>query len=265
MVRAWLRRAEGVYDLHEQWDQIPVVDQIGRHVRDEARFDTLTPWAWDFEGDYGLEGWTACAEHPVRVEEGALVFATVGCADSPDWTAIDTDLFDQVVLQVRTDTAGEAELFWGQSPDSPTGGARFATLAGEQTIVLPVGLLTSWDSAIRWLRLRPGVGPAATRVGTTDLAALWVQHSATHLSTGPGFSSLQPVALLSGPELNPAADVGPSPAAEDDPDDQAPIRSSTLESSTGCATVSPVSPAWWLVVGFASLALRRRNRVASDF
>ena len=258
MVRAWLRRADGVYDLHEQWDQFPVVDQIGRHVRDEARFDTLTPWAWDFAGDYGHEGWTSCSDSSLELASGALEVSTDGCASSPDWTAIDTDLFDQVVVQLQSETAGEAELAWGLGPDAPTGGLRFETTGAAQTVVVSASTLRGWDGVIRWLQMQPGVGPAATRVGSTQIDAVWVQHSGTQLSTGPGFSTVEPVSGVE-PELPPPVEDPELPPIGDPIGNPLDSSSSTLRSSTGCASSRSGSATLLALLGVAFGTLRRRR------
>lgn len=266
-LRGWLRRAEGVYDLHEQWDQFPLNDQIGRHIRDEARFDTLSPWAWDFGGDLGFEGWMSCGEQALRVSDGALSVAASGCAESPEWTAIDAARFDQVVLQIVADDPQTMRLQWVDGEGGPAAHAEFAIETGEQTLVVPVGTVAAWSGLVQSI-LVDFSAPAAQQTGAVAIDAVWVQHSGTSLSTGPGFSSVEPVELLGsdGPEPNPTPepDAGVNPPFDVGTDVTRGDTSTIHQSNAGCSSVRSSSPVrGHFVMAFGLILVRRSRRRVS--
>lgn len=252
-VRAWLRRAVDVYELHDRWDTIPTVDRIGRHVRDESRFDSLPTSSWDFEGDYGLEGWSSCGG-PADVVDGALELGPIGCVDSPSWTWIDAGRFDQIVLVVEALTDTEFTLTWDEE-QAVDNAVSIPVAGGVSTVVVPVGLRTGWQGDIGWLRLSTAGGPDADRLGEIRILSLWAQDSESRVSTGPGFSTHPPLDLEEAP-----ANVEPElPGVEDDRSGGLSSRS-TLESSAGCAVTSGTVGLPGLL-GLAAVFVFRRRRV----
>ncbi|MFT6399556.1 MAG: hypothetical protein ACJAYU_004323 [Bradymonadia bacterium] len=262
-LRGWLRRAEGVYDLHEQWDQFPLTDQIGRHIRDDARFDTLSPWAWDFAGDLGFEGWTSCGQEPLGLGEGTLSLAAAGCAESPDWTAIDASRFDQIVVQTISDEAQTMWIQWGNGDGDPSAEVEFSIGSGTQTIVVPVGSVSAWSGIVQTVRVGYSAA-AAQQTGAVELDAFWAQDAITSISTGPGYSSVEPVELSGFVSQEP--DPEPDTGVDSEPDVGADASAadggtSTYRSSAGCAVTGGPLPPFSLLAAsaFGLLILRRRS------
>lgn len=254
-VRAWLRRVPGVYELHDRWHTIPTTDRIGRPVRDEARFDSLPVFAWDFEGDYGVEGWSSCGA-PLGVSDGALRTGGGACVDSPGWTRIDGARFDQLVLDLESSAPAELSVEWnggelGGDGDVAGGGVTTPLDEGRTTLVLSVGDRGAWAGDIRELRISSTMSAAET----LGVHAVWVQDSESRVSTGPGFSTVSPTDVSTPPD---------APVSDPPPDSDAggrAMQSVRLQSEAGCAMGRGSDPTG--VFAFCTLlgiALRRRFR-----
>lgn len=186
-LRAWLWRADDtsgrpIYGPKESWSDDPGTDKLegdGARNRSFRQFDVLSRNAWffdDTDDPQNLEGWVAAgdedyAEYRLDQETGELSLQVTGPdarVASPDWTSIDADRFDELVLQVR---GGEGPhlsgVYWAGAGDegsfSPDRVARFEVpTADENRLVIPLGEHPEWSGAIERLRIDPLEGSEPT-------------------------------------------------------------------------------------------------------
>ena len=104
-----------------------------------------------------------------------------GCAQSPDWTAVDADAYDQMVIRINGGTGGAPlEVQWIRDGEDFGASARTAIFevrpeAGMTSYVVPLASAGDWAGEVVGLRLAPGFGDWGGKVA---IDAVFFQDSA---------------------------------------------------------------------------------------
>lgn len=198
-LRAWLAHADEIYADQEAWNQAPATNRVGRLLQGEAVADVLAPDAWTFDGAHG-EGWRTCADASTTVDGGALRVEPTGsapCLAAPEWTAIDADRWEALVVRTDFAQAVQAAVEWD---------AGRVVFEGAGTLVVPLAGRPGWGGTVRTLRLTlPPAGVALDAIGF---------QSADGTTSGLPFADAAPVRVLE--------DLSPGPEVPADPEPEAP-------------------------------------------
>ena len=300
-VRGWLRNATDVYGVQESFSSEPATNRIGGNVRAYAEMDVLSAseWMFDSSADAGeLEGWSACdvghhATLAQNIGAGMLALEVTGddaCVTSPPWTSIDAGDFDQLVIGLRSYEGPHlAALFWG----APGEGAHLDRMASfeargdgvVETLVVPVGLVSTWSGAIGMLRIDPleGAAPSAAEGAWHDIDFVFAQSSTSGSTSSVtrDFVDQPPVALVDrgggdDPGAGPDDPGGQSPG-EIDPDDpgqtgtpdrtRSPAATAADDQAVevrGCSQGGGPGASWWLFVVAVVLVAQARRRTSGE-
>ena len=137
-VRSWLTHATGdnddaVFTGHDGgWDDEASQSEIDTRYAARDQFDVVSPDQWLFDSqrhEKDLEGWDVCYpghhEQLIHNTDAAALALAVdghrGCIAAPEWTSVDTDTYDEVVLEMRSHNGPhDAALYWAGDSDLPS-------------------------------------------------------------------------------------------------------------------------------------------------
>lgn len=257
-VRGWLRNVGGAY-AQEGFADEPSLNNAGKILSAYSDHDVLTSGGWLFDSSEAemLEGWVACSEGVSSAtmdgERSAIRIETEGddpCIVSPPWAEIDADRYNQLILQIESNSAPHrVALYWSQTDDetfTSDRGIAFEIPAEGGIFIVNVGQHPRWEGTIERLRLDPIEGEAIDT--EVFVGALLFQSSDARSTTIPDFE-FSPDEPISGDE-----DVD-SPGTTAGGDD-----GSTLETNDGCSQAGAATPSGvllLLMMGFT--AIRRRG------
>jgi hypothetical protein len=278
-VRTWVRRIEGLYGTQSGFFETPSDrNAFGSRIRDYAQLDVLSRDHWHFEGpnDDSFEGWSS-GTHDTRIHmnnEDGLLTQKVTHDDpqliSPDWTRIDADRWNQLVLRLRShDGPSDVAVFWAGEGESFSADRhvsfRAAGDGATNTYVVPIAAHSDWTGKVHRLRvdLLQGEAPAEDDRKWHGIADLFFQSTSAEKtnSARAGFVDRTAVAL-NGPT---GTDVEGGSA-----DDKADAISDGSESSeddsptttvSGCRT-SPggrPSPLWMMALLVVGAQVRQQK------
>jgi hypothetical protein len=225
-VRGWIHHIDDIYGEQSAWNQEPSnANHLGALMQDYAQLDVLSPYEWQFNGgDAQLEGWSACDGDAeglrVDVEAGAMVLGK-GCAKSPDWTAVDADTYDQMVIRASSLTEATHLEVRGASDHASLGGvnssAAFVLQSDETTHTYVVPVLADGEVAAMDIRAHP-IGLGLQDGVSVD--AIFFQDSAnqTTSSADEGFVDQAPVELVDPNSSGGGEDAGVEQDASDGED-----------------------------------------------
>lgn len=298
-IRAWVRHIDSMYGEQKGWDEEPTNQNLlGGLLQAMAEVDVLSPYEWQFNGGKDeLEGWTGCDGSDeglgVDADLGAMIpagDAPASCAKSPEWTQVDADTYDQMVIRLSAASAHPLTVGW-KSADQEFEDARSVTFMpqpGEETYVVDLKQSGEWAGEVDGLTLDWS--------GADELAvdAIFFQSSADQKtsSADESFVEAPPVDLVDDEEPGAddagghtgAPDSGSSPrpdagGADAGGDGQAPgpgdgenggelndpEYSVDMSGGCGCSSLDQnplggVIPAAFALVGVLGLGLRRRSR-----
>jgi MYXO-CTERM domain-containing protein len=288
-VRGWIKNINDVY-VQNGYSDDPTVNQIGSQLRASSSMDVLSRQEWQFQGpsDADLEGWTGTGQGHYEIlkvntwedVEGMLAMKVTGSEAgvvSPQWTYIDANQYDELVLEVRSHDGPHIKaVYWSREGESFSE-ARVVRFAAEgdsemHTMVVPLGHHPEWSGVIQRLRIDLIDDRAPVANGWQDLGKVYFQDSTTRQTTSYtlNYVALPPVALIGRGHGDPRAmedgelfdsqGLVPSPR---DPNEPGELTSRSLDPETGmlvtthqgCSTSgAPAAPgplAMWLLLGLA--------------
>ncbi len=218
-VRAWIHHIDNVYGEQTKWGQQPTNgNSFGHLLRDYAQLDVLTRDHWQFNSAYekDREGWNNCSGgnlDQIKINTGVKCLAAHVAGDDPhfcgpDWTSVDANTYDQMVVRMRGhDGQHKVAVYWANDGDgfAESRVVRFEEAGDDDfhTYVIPIGQHDAWKNKVTKLRIDPidGAGaPAADASGWYDVDKIFFQSSTSQKTTSPddSFASDPPVSLLGG-------------------------------------------------------------------
>lgn len=246
-IQAWMHHIDDVYETQDGYDDDPDTNLVGDLLRSYQRIDILSPQEWLFQAGHGedLEGWTGgeyYEELSLNTNHDALALNASDAGASilsPQWTAIDADRFDEMILRVRShDGLHTKALYWkgdGQEFDDARSLRFEADGDGEfHTLVVPVGEHREWSGTVERLLL---VHPEDLSIeeddsGWYDVDHIYFQDQAAGITSSDhlGVIDEPPVSLVDSGGDGPGApdmDTGGSdpdtPGGDHDSDDDGEI------------------------------------------
>ena len=173
-VRAWVRNLRDVYEVQESFGQEPDVNWVGGLLQAHTRVDVLSRAEWQFRAGESedLEGWTGQGSFErLSVNTSHDLLAQKIDDDdafiiSPEWTRIDADRYDELVLRVRSHDGDHNKLFYwagdGQDFNSERA-VRFESPGDSEfhTLVVPVGDHPNWKGTVERIGIALLDGDAA--------------------------------------------------------------------------------------------------------
>ena len=246
-LRAWVHRVENIYGTQEGfWDEPDQVNLVDRNLRAYSELDVLSRDHWHFAApdEAQLEGWRRCDGSTeglaIDTDASALFVTAVGgslCLRSPQWTQIDADLFDSLVIEV---VSGEVPRHWSIQWSGPAPGFRdfeVSTSPGENRILFPLQDLSQWSGLLDELRIE-------TEAEELLIRAVYVQSEEGAVST-----PLREVAsdLVAEPQTGGAGEDPPIPGERDGTDADVSGSTSRTTTSSCSSTGSQESSLLWLV------------------
>ncbi len=166
-VRLWMRNIKDVYGGGtSSYGSEPDTNHIGDLLREYQRIDVLSRSEWQFQAGHSddLEGWEG-EQHvdqlALNTNDDALALKaadTGASVVSPDWTWIDADTYDELVLTARShDGLHDKVLYWrGDGEEFSEERSVSFEAPGDteyHTLVVPVGDHPDWSGDIAQLRL----------------------------------------------------------------------------------------------------------------
>lgn len=234
-VRIWLRNINDAYGVQSSWDTAPATNTLGAMVRDRVALDILSPQAWYFDSVPGhpddVEGWSA---DPARVgrllrnTEGMLAAqaeAAEPTLDSPPWTRIDADRWDELVLRSRSHDGPRTLALWWAGEGEGFDTTRRVTFeaAGDSSIAsqrVPLRLHPRWQGTVTRLRLMPHTAAPLGEGNRRwyDVDELFFQQTTGDTTSGhtPPWREAPPAPLLD-LEAEPGGEPGPAPPGDPTP------------------------------------------------
>lgn len=270
-VRSWMREVDGVYGIQDGFFEKPSdINSFDSRIRDFAQIDILSRDHWHFEGgeEAAVEGWTAGSE-TVELKcnkRHDLLAQAVDGSDarivSPEWTSIDADQWDQLVLRLRAHNGPhQTAVFWAREGEEFSEDRKIQFEAqGDSEMhayVLPVGDHPEWSGTIDRLRIDQlqGEAPGEDDSKWHDLGDLFFQSSSSEetnsrreeyvtdapvdLTNDPDGESTNSLDNDASPDLEEAESGGGTNEEGDESSGSGDQTSSTRQSSTGCALSAP--------------------------
>lgn len=166
-LRAWVRNIDDLY-AQQSFDADPSPNYLDAHLRQEARVDVVSGSQWQFRSGepHDLEGWTAANEADyeeliLNTNHNVLAMQTIepgAAVDSPAWTDVDAEQFDELVLRVRShDGEHNKAIYWTRQGEEFSQEQALGFRAdgdGEfQTLVIPLHSHPGWSGQVDGLRL----------------------------------------------------------------------------------------------------------------
>lgn len=215
-VRAWVRNIKDVYGVQQQFDEPPGTNQTdqGALLQDSARVDVLSEAEWQFRAGHSgdLEGWVGggdYAELALNTNHDALAYQVDGQGaylDSPSWTHVDAEQFDEMVLTLRShDGQHVSGVYWaGHDEDFNDQRALYFRGDGDSefhTLVVPMDQHSQWDGQIERLRIAPLVAdsPSEDDSGWYDIGMVYFQNGQTTSSATLEVVDDEPVDVVEAP------------------------------------------------------------------
>ena len=297
-VRLWVKHIDDIYGEQDSWDMPPALQETQDLLQAYAQIDVLARDEWQFDTgeEDNLEGWSACNassnidQLKINVNEGSLSAHVAGddpCVRSPNWTRIDADTWDQLVLRERSHDGEHIKaIYWAREGEqfsedrvvrvSAPGNGEFSPL------IIPMGEHEAWSGEV--VKLRVDVvdkkAPVASESNWYDVDAIFFQSSAqqstssereAHLSgpvakliTGtqaPGTDPEQPGVEPDEPTNNNQGGGVMEPGVDPDPLDAGDGDTQVAVNSGGCSSAQQPAPGGagllMLMIG-GLLAWRRR-------
>ena len=297
-VRAWIQNMQDVYGTQDDFFGEPSnANKFGEVVRAHAQLDILSRDHWHFAGDKEseVEGWSAKdeTEEVSRNKEDDLLAQHVVGEDaqliSPEWTEIEADAWDELVVRVRShDGAHQKAVYWSTGDGFSESQKAVFEAQGDSsmhTYVIPVGEHEKWQGAISRLRidLLDAEAPAEEDRGWYGLADVFLQSSAdqttnsereSYVDTSPteivnlddGTGGGNPGTTDTGGTGGNGGDAGTGRPPGSGPDaggmsgDGGSARAaSTTSTSSSCSTTSGRAPVSWVWLLMGLFFIRRRS------
>lgn len=281
-LRTWVQNIRDVYEGEHGYGEQPSVDWIGDLLQAHRRVDVLSRDEWQFQAGErdDREGWTAhgdYAELIVNDNHDALAQNISGEQAyllAPEWTEIDADRFDEMVLRVRAhDGEHHRTLFWaGADQDFDAERSVHFQSPGDgdfHTLVVPLGEHPDWRGDIDRIQLGVTVDdvPGEEDSGWYDVAHIYFQERDTGETTSvtTGVVDEAPVTAETG-------DDGDGTGSQQPPTTESvqifpgadPGQGGTIETNPGCSATDQSPAPWWLLLvillTYAALAATRTNR-----
>ena len=260
-LRGWVHNIDFFYGEQSAWDQAPTEhNEMGALLQALEKIDVLSPWEWQFNGGEGqFEGWSSCgpADGVLKSNADATAMLAEGadaphCAQSPDWTSVDTTTYDQMVIRLRTEGAGGAFGVAWKDDSAEFESARkvqFSPTLGAdiQTYVLDLGARDTWQGVVTGLQL--DWSPQAFE--RVEVDAIFFQDSAGQKTSSAteAFVGQTPVEFGEAPDDVEPADAGPrrdaghvadvdsndEDAASADDGDARGVSSTAISGGCGCS------------------------------
>lgn len=261
-IRAWVRHIDDVYADQTEWDQTPALNTVNKTLQSFAQSDVLSPYEWQFDAGEAeqLEGWSRCSQGTgsaiVVPDSGVLrlvVNGDAGCIVSPAWTNVDTQMWDQMVLKMRTDVLDHrVAVFWASegAEFEAVSSVEFKAQPSASAYVIPLGQQNTWNGVLQQIRIDPLVG---ANQGTVNVDAIFFQSSTRQQTSSAeeSFVALAPVEIggeaTTDPNLDPNVDPG-----EREPEGGP----STAMTSNGCSSGASI-PVFWLLLSIFGFRRRR--------
>ncbi len=244
-IRTWVRQIENIYGIQEEfWDEPGELNRVGQNLRAWDELDVLSRDHWHFAGPTSdhIEGWRTCEGESdglnVDLDARALVATDDLCLRSPDWTGVDAERFDQLVLNF---SAGQVDRSVAIAWDGASSDELQYSLNGDSSVVLALADDGEWRSDIDELRLS---FDGADQVGLGDI---YFQSSADQTTSTPYASFVDASPLTPGESTN-------DPGGDDDGADENGTHggsSGTQRATTSSCTTTPSAPP----AGFLLLAI----------
>lgn len=161
-IRAWVRSIEDIYGVQESfWDDPDTVNDVGETLRTFSELDVLGRDHWHFAGPYEdhFEGWRRCDDGTdqmsIDTDTERLVTAGEGsaCVRSPDWTRVDADAFDELVIDVPESGFVPALTVEWEGASSGAKTFQIPSMQDDAAVVFPLGDQASWAGQIDRIRL----------------------------------------------------------------------------------------------------------------
>ena len=257
-LQGWMHSIEQIYGVQDQFGDGPDINRVGDLLESAGDVDVLTRDYWHFSGpeDNQYEGWRSCGGDTdglsVDTDAGALVVGGDDrCVESPQWTSVAADDYDEVVVQTEAASPEEWIVQW---EGSDTGQVEYST-GGEETTVFPVGDDQGWEGTVDRLQLE---APGADEV---VIDAVFVQSSANETTSTPHLD------YVDSGESGPVDENGDSDDEGDEGGDDAGVPADAAdggasdeepEVGTGCACSAGPTGGFsvWLVVVLALVGWR---------
>lgn len=212
-VRSWVRHIDNLYGEQTAWDQTPSnANLLGSLLQDRVQVDILSPYEWQFDGGAGeLEGWQTCEGHSGQLATNDAHTAMTSaaddparCAESPPWTAVDANTYDQMVIRLSNSGTGATfGVNWRASEDAPFDAQQQVKFvpdasAEPRAYVLDLAQTGAWSGTIKGLQL----DWQDARLGDVGVDAIFFQSSTTSKTSSADeqFVDQAPVRFDSGEE-----------------------------------------------------------------
>lgn len=228
-VRGWVRDIENVFGTRDTWGADPSTNKVGKPLRAESHVDILSRDQWMFgneESPKNLEGWSGRGDYEqliVNPTSSAMAMQVSGSnarVVSPDWTRVDAETYDQMVLRFRAhDGPHPVAVSWRGDDESFSDqrSLRFR-LPGDgefHTYRLPLATHADWSGEVTRLRIHPleGRAPASDASAWYDIGAVYFRASSDQSTTADA-------PLENGSTIDPIA-ADDDGSSNDPPDDDA--------------------------------------------
>ena len=165
-IQTWMHHIQDVYGTQSSYGDDPDTNVLGELLRSYQRIDILSPHEWLFQAGHSedLEGWIGgeyYEELLLNTSHDALAMKADQAGASvlsPEWTNIDADRFDEMVLRVRSHDGNHSKvLYWKRADEefSDERALRFESAGDSEfhTVVVPVGQHRDWSGSIERLLL----------------------------------------------------------------------------------------------------------------
>lgn len=192
-IRAWVKNIDNVY-TQASFGASPNRNSIGHKLEKHARVDILSASEWQFKAGQpeDLEGWTGGgAQEQLKLNTTHNLLAqkvTDGGAwiESPEWTLIDGDSFDELVIRARSHDGEHTKVVYFAGPGEEFDESRAVRFKAQgdgeyQTYVIPLGLHPLWGGEIDQLRLilNEDLPPGEDGSGWYDVDYIYFQNYQT--------------------------------------------------------------------------------------
>ena len=229
-VRGWVRNIEDVYEVQGAFGEEPSTNETeqGALLQDSERVDVLSRDEWQFRSDHedDLEGWSSGGgTADLRLNTGYELLAQEIMDDdayltSPEWTRVDADSFDEMVLRFRShDGEHTRAVYWsdGDEDFDEQRSLRFEAYGDseKQTLVIPLGDHPGWQGQIERMRLvqLDGEAPDEGDSGWYDIDHVYFQDATEGITSSDS---------LDVADAEPVEVQLPDDVSEEDPDGEDP-------------------------------------------
>ncbi len=162
-LRGWIRSIEDIYGTQEGfWDEPDQVNLVETNLRAYSELDVLSRDHWHFAApdEEQLEGWRRCdgSSEGLRIDTDTSALsvddhALASCLRSPQWTEINADDFDALVVEVMD---AEIPRDWSIQWTGSAEGSRdfeIEPAVGQGTVAFPLTGANGWSGTVEELRI----------------------------------------------------------------------------------------------------------------